>query len=86
MNRLIAVGIGIAIIAIVGLGFGFNSSIENDVQKETESIPQDVEDDEQKFSLELSDEVITSESPQDEDDGEKFSLKLSDKVITSENP
>ena len=63
MNRLIAVGIGIAIIAIVGLGFGFNSSIENDVQKETESIPQDVEDDGQKFSLKLSDKVTTTENP-----------------------
>ncbi len=63
MNRLIAVGIGITIIAIVGVGFGFNSSIENDVQKETESIPQDVEDDEQKFSLELRDTVTASENP-----------------------
>jgi len=86
MNRPIAIGIGIVIIAIVGLGFGFNSSIENDVQKETESIPQDVKDDGEKISLKLSDEVITSENPQDEDDGEKFSLKLSDKVITSEKP
>ncbi len=86
MNRLVAVAIGIAIIAIVGLGFGFNSSIENGVQKETESIPQDVEDGE-KISLELSDKVITSENPQDvEDEGEKFSLKLSDKVKASENP
>jgi len=63
MNRLVAVAIGIAIIAIVGLGFGFNSSIENDVQKETESIPQDVEEDGQEFSLELRDTVTASERP-----------------------
>jgi len=57
------------------------------LKKETESISQDVEDDEQKFSLKLSDKVITTENPQDvEDDGEKFSLKLSDKVKASENP
>ena len=63
MNRLIAVAIGIAIIAIVGLGLGFNYSIENDVQKETESIPQDVEDIGQKLTLRLSDKVTASDNP-----------------------
>ena len=62
MNRLIVVGIGIAIIAIAGLGFGLYT-MENDVQKETESIPQDVEDIGQKFSLKLSDKVAVSDNP-----------------------
>ena len=84
MNRPIAVGIGIAIIgiAIIAIvGFGFNSSIENDVQKETESIPQDVEETES-----IPQDVEETESiPQDvEDVGQKLSLKLSDKVTATE--
>ena len=54
------------------MGFGFYT-MENDVQKETESISLDVEE--------------TESIPQDvEDVGEKLTLKLSDKIVVSENP
>jgi len=80
MNRPIAAGIGIVIIAIVGIGF---YTMENDVQKETESVSQDVEETE---SISLDVEETESVSQDVEDVGEKLTLKLSDKVVITEKP